>query len=121
MLVKPFFESSGSHSDIEGFGAFNFSFVNYVFNTTVVVQGAFCGVLAVTCFLACHLVQGSGYFFLLCIEMMASMFGQQPYETFTFFLFIILCRGFILGKCLSIRSKNFSPNLVFSCRLKGGL
>ena len=65
MLVKPFFQCPGRHSDVEGFGAFNFSFVNDVFNTAVAVQGAFCGALAVACFLVICLVQGSGYFFIM--------------------------------------------------------
>ena len=65
MLIEPFFECPGSHSHVEGFWVFNFSLVDYVFDTAVAVQGAFCGALTVTCFLVFYLVQGSGYFFIM--------------------------------------------------------
>ena len=65
MLTESFFECPGSHSYVEGFGVLNFSFIDYVLYTAVAVQGAFCGALAVTCFLVSCLVQGSGYFFIM--------------------------------------------------------
>ena len=37
------------------------------------------------------------------------------------FLLKILCRGFVIGKCLSIKSKNSSPSLVLRRAQKGGV
>ena len=57
----------------------------------------------------------------LCPCIIACIFFVQLYPIFIVFLFIILCKGFLLGKFLSIMFRNSLPMFVVTLELKGGV
>ena len=85
--------------------------VRHLFST-----GHFVVSLQLHCF-SLVLVVSFARIFLLCLDMILSMFSVQEYDIFMVHLFSIGWRGLFTGKCLSTRRKNCLPMSVLTSLL----